>query len=108
MVSFIIFNYYFWNTIQLTRLIVPIVILVCLLMVSNVEYYTLPKLTFRMGRRHSSLIVLMFAILIIIVFFPQETLFPVFLVYVLWGLSRHLLSTVRNARELNGLSSQED
>ncbi|MBN2013045.1 CDP-diacylglycerol--serine O-phosphatidyltransferase [candidate division KSB1 bacterium] len=93
--SFIIFNYNFWHTIQLERLVIPLILLLCLIMVSNVEYYTLPKLTFRLGAKHSSLIIVMLILLTIVIFFPHEALFPSLMIYVLWGIIRHTLNIIR-------------
>jgi CDP-diacylglycerol---serine O-phosphatidyltransferase len=98
--SFVIFNYYFWGGInELDRFLVPLILLVCILMVSTVEYYTLPKLTFRMGRKHSSLIIIMMVLLIIVIFFPHQALFPSIMLYLLFGLIRHLLMTIRSANK---------
>ncbi|MFX0138636.1 MAG: CDP-diacylglycerol--serine O-phosphatidyltransferase [Candidatus Hodarchaeota archaeon] len=94
-VSYVIFNYNFWNEIFLTRILGPHLVCVCILMVSTVEYYTFPKLTFRAGRKHSSIIIIMLVGFIILILFPHETLYPISIAYILWGVIRFFYRVLR-------------
>ena len=88
--SFILFNFRFWDELFLTRFMVPQVVLVCVLMVSSVEYYTLPKLTFKLGKKHSSFVVFVILIMLTVCVFPQETFYIVCLFYIAVGIFRFL------------------
>jgi len=94
--SFVIFNYFFWEKIFLTRFLIPQIVLMCILMVSTVEYYTLPKLTFKAGRKNSSQIIVMVAGFTILLLFPQETFYPICIAYIFWGVIRFFYQLLKN------------
>ena len=96
--TFVIFNYHFWGEIHLIRILGPQIVIICLLMVSYVEYYTFPKLTFKQGRDNSIQLVLLFIIITILAIYPHETFYPVSLVYIAWGMIRSLSGT-RHAKQ---------
>ncbi len=89
-VSFIIFNYHFWNDMYLSRILIPQLLLVCLLMVSTVEYYTLPKISFKEGRKNSIGIIVIIVLLFILALRPHETYYPLTTAYILWGIVRFI------------------
>jgi len=95
-ISFVIFNYSLWNEIHLTRILGPQLFVICLLMISTIEYPTIPKITFRAGRKHSSFILLLFFMGTIIIIFPHETLYPASLGYALFGVLRFLYRLLRS------------
>jgi CDP-diacylglycerol--serine O-phosphatidyltransferase len=89
-ISYVIFNYHFWNEIYLTRVLGPQLVFICLLMISTIEYPTFPKITFRAGRRHSFTILFLFSVFTLIIIFPQELLYPASIGFPLWGVMRFL------------------
>ncbi|HDP98108.1 MAG TPA: CDP-diacylglycerol--serine O-phosphatidyltransferase [bacterium] len=89
-ISFIIFNYYFWNELHLTRFLIPQLLLVSGLMLSKVEYYVIPKFSFRQSRRHSFGILVIFVAIIVLVFFPQQAFYPIIMAYIFWGIIRYI------------------
>ncbi len=88
--SFVIFNFHFWNEIHLTRLIGAQIVIICLLMVSTIEYYTFPRLTFRAGRIHSFQIIVLIIGFLVLALFPFESFYPISLAYIFWGVIRFL------------------
>jgi len=94
-VSFIIFNYYFWNELYLSRILIPQLFLICLLMVSTVEYYTLPKFSFRHGSKNFIGIAIIVFALLILILFPQETFYPLTIAYIFWGIIRFFYRLVK-------------
>ena len=94
--TYVIFNYNFWNEIYLTRFLGPQIVLICILMVSTVEYYTLPKFTFKAGRKNSSLIIVSLIGFTILLIFPHETFYPFSIIYILWGIIRFLYRVLKN------------
>ncbi|NOZ62054.1 MAG: CDP-diacylglycerol--serine O-phosphatidyltransferase [Calditrichaeota bacterium] len=96
-VSFIIFNYYFWNEIYLERVVIPQIVLISILMLSKVGYYVLPKFSFRQGRKHSVTLILMIVSIVIVSLFPQATFYPFVMVYILWGIVRFFFKIFRSS-----------
>ena len=97
-VSFIIFNYHFWNDMYLSRILIPQLLLVCGLMVSTVEYYTLPKFSFKQGRKNSIGIILIIILLIILALRPNETYYPLTTAYILWGIVRFIHRQTKSSK----------
>ncbi len=96
--SFIIFNYHFWDDIYLSRILIPQLLLVCGLMVSPVEYYTLPKFSFRQGTKNSIGIILIVILLTILALRTHETFYPLTLAYILWGVIRYIYRQSRGTK----------
>lgn len=97
-VSFIIFNFHFWDELHLSRFLIPLVLLVSLLMVSKVKYYVFPKVSFKSNKKNSVIFLLIVTgTLIILTLFPQESFFPFAMVYVLWGVVRYSFKFIKNS-----------
>jgi CDP-diacylglycerol--serine O-phosphatidyltransferase len=86
--TFVIFNYHFWGDIHLIRILGPQIVIVCLLMISYVEYDSFPKLTFKQGRDNSIQLVVFLIIITTLALYPHETFYPISLVYITWGMIR--------------------
>ena len=93
--AFVIFNYHFWNELYLSRILIPQVLLFCILMLSTVEYYTLPKASFKHSIPNTIGLILIIILLIILALFPRETFYPLSIAYILWGVIRYLYSLVK-------------
>ena len=85
-VSFVIFNYHFWNELYLTRILIPQLLLVSVLMLSKVEYSVLPKASFKHSRKNSIEIILILIAVTILAFFPRETFYPLMMLYIFLGI----------------------
>jgi len=96
--SFIIFNYRFWDDMYLSRILIPQLLFVCGLMVSTVEYYTLPKISFKQGRRNSVGIITIIILLLILALRPYETYYPLTTAYILWGVVRFIHRQTKGGR----------
>ncbi len=101
MASFIIFNYHFWGELYLSRIMIPQLLLICLLMISTVEYYTAPKVTFHHSFGNSLGIILLIVLAGILAIFPHETFYPLTIMYVLWGIIRFLYRLGKRSEENN-------
>jgi len=86
MVSFIIFSYFLWDGLKYGELLVSMIILFAFLMVSQVQYDSFPE-RFDNVQNRIKLIILIIAGLIV-VFKPRLLLFPVFTLYILFGMVR--------------------
>jgi CDP-diacylglycerol--serine O-phosphatidyltransferase len=66
----------------------PLVLLVCLLMVSTLPYDPLPKFSFRRGWVNVFKLTYLVGGVILIIFFPALTFFPLVMLYVMSGILR--------------------
>ena len=94
--SFIIFNYHFMNELYLTRILIPQLVLVSMLMLSKVEYMVSPKLSFRHSRKNSVVIILLILSIVVLMFFPQKAFYPMIMLYILLGVLRYLFMILKN------------
>jgi phosphatidylserine synthase len=102
--SFIVFNYHVWGDLHLAKLLAPAVIFLGLLMISNVEYDTLPKFTFRVSKKNNRKLVLFILSSLAVMMFPSVAMFLLSTTFVLWGVLRAVLRSVRNADEVMDIS----
>lgn len=89
--TYVIFNYDLWEGLKFDPLLVPLVLFLCILMVSNVEYETLPKFSFREDKRNTLLLILMLFGFAVIAVFRQKVMFPITFGFVLFYLFRSIL-----------------
>ena len=97
--SFIIFNYHFWGELYLSRIIIPQLLLICVLMISTVEYYTAPKATFRHSVKNSIGLILLMTTVVILALFPHETFYPLNIIYILWGVIRFVFRISKGSNQ---------
>lgn len=88
--SFVIFNYHFWDEMWMPSLILPLVIILSLLMVSTLEFDPLPNFSFRHGRKNNVMLAILLGGVTLVIFFPQEALFPLALAYIVYSIARGL------------------
>lgn len=79
--------------------IAPTMVLISLLMISSVPYFSFKKLKFSRPKSMQLLIFIMIGLLLIITY-PQNTIFLLFLIYLLAGLGEYLLRYWRIRRAL--------
>jgi CDP-diacylglycerol--serine O-phosphatidyltransferase len=87
-VSFIIFCFYLWGRLMYDEVMVGMIILFAFLMVSQVQYDTFPE-RFDTPYNRLKLIVLI-VVTVVVLFRPRLLLFPVFSLYILFGMAREL------------------
>jgi len=88
LVSFIIFCFYFWGEVHYPEIVVSMIILFAFLMVSQVEYDTLPDEFNTFQQRIKLLVIIAAAVAVILK--PRLVLFPFFGLYILHGMLREL------------------
>ncbi len=74
----------------------PMVIILSLLMVSHVKYDTLPKLSRREVKKQPLKSLIFFAALVAVIVTSGRALFPVFVIFVMSGLIRYAVTTVKH------------
>jgi CDP-diacylglycerol--serine O-phosphatidyltransferase len=89
LVSFIIFCYHLWGGLRFDELFVSMIIIVAFLMVSQVEYDSIPDGFGSFGERMKFLAI--FLAVIAALFNPRLLLFPLVSIYILSGMVRELL-----------------
>ncbi len=97
--SFIIFNYHFWQELWMPSLILPLVVLVSILMVSTIEFDAMPKFSFHSGKRNNFMLSVLLLATTLVVFFPQEALFPLAFAYILYSTLRSLFHIGRSGED---------
>ncbi len=97
--TYVIFNYDIWEGLKFAPLLIPLVIFLCILMVSNVEYEAMPKFSFREGKRNSVLLFLVIAGVAVVAFFREKTMFPIAIGFVLFYFFRSVLHSIRADEE---------
>ncbi len=99
LVSFVIFNYYFWNEMYLTRLLIPHLIFISVLMISKVKYYVLPKLSLQKGKENTFKILCLAIMVTILFVFPNEAYYPIILLYIVWGIVRYVYGQIKRTAQ---------
>lgn len=89
--TYVIFSYDLWEGVRFAPFLIPLVLLLCFLMVSNVEYEMMPKLSFREGKKNSILVILMLLGIAVVIIFRQKATFPLAFGFILYYLFRSLL-----------------
>ncbi|MFQ5640094.1 MAG: CDP-diacylglycerol--serine O-phosphatidyltransferase [bacterium] len=93
--TYVIFNYDIWEGLKFAPLLIPLVVLLCLLMVSNVEYDSVPKLSFRAGKRNSVQIVILLVAIAVIGVFREKTMFPMTFGFVMFYFIRSFVNSFK-------------
>ena len=71
--------------------LIPLVLFLCYLMVSNVEYEMMPKFSFREGKKNSIIFILILLTIVAGVVFQQKAIFPIAMSFVLFYWIRSLV-----------------
>ncbi len=90
--SYVIFNYDLWEGLRFAPVLIPLVLFLCFLMVSHVEYEMMPRFTFRADKRNSLLLSLLLVGVVLIIFLRQKATFPLAFGFVLFYFLRSVLS----------------
>jgi CDP-diacylglycerol--serine O-phosphatidyltransferase len=85
LVSYILFCNEIWGTLRFPKALITMIITFSGLMVSGIEYETLPKLSFS-DRKNKIKLLLVFVFLVVMMINPRLALFPFGLLFVLSGL----------------------
>ena len=89
--AYVIFSYDLWEGMRFAPFLIPLVLFLCYLMVSHVEYEMMPKFSFREGKRNSILFIAIFLTIAAGVIFRQKAPFPTALGFVLFFWIRSLV-----------------
>ncbi len=97
--AYVIFNYDLWEGLRYAHALIPLVLFLSFLMVSNVEYEALPKFTFKSGTRNSVLLSLLIIGLSTAVFLREKAMFPLVIGFVFYGFMKSALSQKEEVEE---------
>ena len=100
LVSYVLFSYEIWGTLRFPKALITMIIAFSGLMVSGIEYETLPKFSFA-NRKNKVKLVYLFVFLVALIVNPRLALFPFGMLYVLSGFGK-------GAHELFRAEKQED
>lgn len=97
--AYVIFNYDLWEGLRFPPILASLVILLSILMVSNVEYESMPKLTFKENKKNSLILVVLLLGISLIVVFREKVMFPLILGFILFGLFRSIFHHSKEQHE---------
>ncbi len=88
LVSFVIFSYELWGHLEYSEILISMIILFAFLMVSQVQYDTVPD-NFKSKEKRIKLVIMVVAVLLTL-FKPRLLLFPISAAYILFGVIREI------------------
>ncbi len=97
--AYVIFNYDLWEGLKFGPVLIPIVLVLSVLMVSNIEYEVLPKFSFRGSKKNSIVLGLLLSGVLLVVFFREKALFPLIMIFILFYAIRGLVYWNRENEE---------
>lgn len=86
--TFVIFNYELWGNLHLRKLFLPLLLIASLLMVTNIRYESMPNFSLQSSRANRLKILAVLIGSVVVIFYPQQTFFPLALAYMLSGVGR--------------------
>lgn len=89
--TYVLFNYDLWEGLRYEPILIPLVLFLSFLMVSNVEYETVPKFSFRDTKKNSIQLAIMLLGMTVIVVFRERVMFPMTLGFVLYFFIRSII-----------------
>ncbi|GBD93923.1 CDP-alcohol phosphatidyltransferase [bacterium BMS3Abin05] len=98
--SFVVFTHHFWGGLHFTKLLAPMVIFLGILMISNVEYDTFPKFNLKRGWKNDIKLFFFIVFSLGFMLFPSEAIFPIAVFFILHGVARSVLHTLKHADDI--------
>lgn len=105
--TFFVFNFALWGHLQLEFLLIPLTLILALLMVSQVRYDRLPRLSFRDTSRNLLKLIVICAGILLLALNPSVIFFPLVLIYVFKGLAASLFGLRPTAGKLEEVLKDE-
>jgi CDP-diacylglycerol--serine O-phosphatidyltransferase len=90
-VTFILFNYAIWGTMQLEILLIPLIWFLCLLMISHLPYEKIPRFSIKEAVHHPLRLTVIVVIISLLAFKPALAFFPFMLFYLARGIIMGLI-----------------
>ena len=85
--GFILFsNHFYADPVKFPKTMIVMILFLSVLMVSNIRYETAPKLNFKGSKREKIKFILVIICTIIIIIVPHQSLFPLIVLYIIYGL----------------------
>ncbi|MFZ0392078.1 MAG: CDP-diacylglycerol--serine O-phosphatidyltransferase [Calditrichia bacterium] len=104
--SFVVFNYHFWGFLRWEKVFLFVVILVSVLMVTLIRFESLPNFTGPAAHKRSKILIILTCMALIIIF-PQETFFPLAIIYVFSGPLRLIYHGLSRSESQNTINNKE-
>jgi len=84
---------------NISKIIIPMIIILSYLMVSNIRYETFPKLTWKGIKEKPLNIVFVIAAFVLLIFAYTKGLFFIFVFMILFGIFRHIYKMIASKKE---------
>ncbi len=108
LVSYVIFNYAIWGHLKYGVILTPLVIMTSLLMVSPIPYDAFPRLSIHGTRSNRFKLLILIVGLILVIYKPALTFFPLVTFYVVVGGIKGLIQMKSLPEDLEELEEMED
>jgi CDP-diacylglycerol--serine O-phosphatidyltransferase len=97
--SYVLFSYHHWEVMRLPGITVLLVLMASVLMVSTIEFDSMPYFSFRRGKRNTVQMLLFVAGVTLILLYRGKALFPLALLFIFVQLSRAVINHLRQDEE---------
>lgn len=94
--SFLVFNHSLGNGLKLSGFLTPLTLFLCILMISPIEYETLPKFSLRNTKKNLIKLLIFLVCSGIIIIFPEEAIFPIAIGFVFFGILRWFINLIKS------------
>jgi CDP-diacylglycerol---serine O-phosphatidyltransferase len=102
--SYLIFSNTLWDSLRFPMLFASYVAFLAFLMMSHFEYESMPKFTFRKDTKNSRKLTLFVVASVLVIIFPQETIFPFSLGFIMFGFFKGLIVHLTQGDEVADVS----
>jgi len=97
--SFVLFSFHHWDAMRLPGISVLLLLMASVLMVSTIEFDSLPAFSFRHGKRNTAQMLLVAAGITLALIFRGQVLFPLTLLFIFVQLARTVIHYLREEDE---------
>jgi CDP-diacylglycerol--serine O-phosphatidyltransferase len=97
--SYVLFSYHHWDIVRLPGFTVLLVLMASVLMVSTIEFDSMPQFSFRRGRRNTVQMLLVVGGISLALIYRGQVLFPLTLLFIFVQLSRTVIHYLRQDEE---------
>lgn len=102
--SYLIFSNTIWDSIRFPMLFASFVVFLAFLMMSHFEYESMPKFTFRKDPKNSMKLTMFVIASVLVILFPQETIFPFSLCFIMIGFFKGIIQHLTQGEEVVDIS----
>jgi len=97
--SYVLFSYHHWHLMRLPALSIMLLLTASVLMVSTIEFASMPLFSFKHGKSNTMLMLAVLTGTALFLFFREQALFPIFIIFIFSQLFRAAINHLREDDE---------